>query len=112
MKLKSLRSITKTIENASEIAKEVATDKDKLNELQASLAELRTQLMLSGSGASITKITICALVAWVVGVVSYIFLKNPADLVYAKDYAIVVGTVMGLITGGFVTGTSLKRKMR
>lgn len=107
-----LKSLTRSIENVTKIGEKAVTNKDKLNKLQADLATLRTTLMMTGSGASITKITICTLVSWVVGVVSWIFLRNPADLAYAKDFAIVVGTVMGLLTGGFVTGTSLKRRLK
>ncbi len=103
-------NITQAIENTTEIAKKTVTDKDQLNKIQGELATLRTTLMMTGSGASITKITICALVTWVIGVVSFIFLKQPENMMHAKDFALVVGTVMGLITGGFVTGTSLKRR--
>jgi len=104
------KSLTKSLENVTEMGTKAVTDKDQLNKIQGELATLRTTLMMTGSGASITKLTICALVTWVVGVVSWIFLKNPANMVHAKDFALVVGTVMGLITGGFVSGTSLKRR--
>ena len=105
-----LKSITASIENVTEMGTKAVTDKDQLNKIQGDLATLRTTLMMSGSGASITKITICALVTGVVTIVSVLFLGNPEHLEYAKDYAIVVGSVMGLLTGGYVTGTSLKRK--
>ncbi len=104
------KSLTKSLENVTEMGTKAVTDKDQLNKIQGELATLRTTLMMTGSGASITKITLCSIASLAVGIVSYVFLKNPADLIYAKDFAIVVGTVTGIVSGGFVTGTSLKRR--
>ena len=119
-------TIRELAKDALEIGKEVATDKDKLNELQYKLAMIQAQSMLSGKGASITKITICGLVSLVVGTGAYMFLRivdflltsgiTPENLELVKilmgtysDYAIPSVALIGLITGSYLTGTSFKR---
>ena len=98
-----------TLKNISEIGKEAVTDKDKLNELQYSIEELRTQLLLSGSGQSITKITICGLVSLVVGVLSWTFLLHPENMQNAINYAQAVTPIIGILIGVYGAGTSFKR---
>ena len=119
-------TIRELAKDALDIGKEVATDKDKFNELQYKLAMIQAQSMLSGKGASITKITICGLVSLAVGVGAYVFLRvvdflltsgiTPESLEMAKvlmgtykDWAIPAVALIGLITGSYVTGSSFKR---
>jgi len=102
-------TIRELAKDALEIGKEVATDKDKLNELQYKLAMIQAQSMLSGPGQSITKITICFLVSVVVCIGAWVFITdgNIADF---KDFALAVVPVIGILTGSYLTGTSIKRK--
>lgn len=104
-------NITQTIENASAIAKKVVVDKDKALELEISLQKIRMELLHSGKGASITKITICGLVALVVGTISYKYMTTPAEaegalaiaMTAARDYAISVTPVIAILIGVFGT---------
>lgn len=116
------------LSTVADTAKKAVTDKDKLYELQYAVMQARTELMLSGKGAPITKISICGLVALVVCVGAYVTLRvvnfilgldyltpESVEMIKVlmgtyKDYALPAVAVIGLITGGFVTGTSLKRK--
>ena len=59
-----------------DIVDQAVTDKDKFNELKYTLAKAQAQLMMSGPGQSITKITICVLVSLVVGSGTWVFLKG------------------------------------
>ena len=109
-----------------DIVDQVATDKDALYKLKYTLAQAQAQLMLSGKGAPITKITICGLVSLVVGTGAYVFLRIVEFLLASgittenielvkvlmgtySDFAIPAVALIGLITGGFVTGSSFKR---
>jgi len=84
------------------IAKEAVTDKDKAIELQVKLELARAQLMLSGPGTSITKITICALVALVVGTGTWVFLTG-GNIEGFKNYALAVTPLIGLLIGVYGT---------
>ena len=116
----------KLLDKAADIGKEAVIDQDKLNDLRYTLIQARTELMLKGKGASITKTTINGLVAFVVGVGGYLTLKvlhflldsgiTEESLEMAKvlmgtyrDYDIPAVAAIVLIAGGFVTGSSLKR---
>lgn len=92
-----------------EIIDQGVTDKDELNKLKYTLGQAQAQLMLGGSGFPITKYTICLLVAMVVGSGTWTFLFHPENLTVFKDYALAVVPVIGILTGGFVTGSSFKR---
>jgi len=109
-----------------DIVDEAVTDKDALNKLKYTLAQAQAQLMLGGSGFPITKYTICGLVSLVVGIGAYVFLRaidfiitsemTQESLEMAKvlmsnyrDFSMPALAAIGLITGGFVTGTSFKR---
>jgi hypothetical protein len=97
------------IDKGLDIGKEAVTDKDKLNELQYTLQTVRAQLLLSGSGQSITKITICALVSLVVGVLSWTFMLHPENMQNAINYAQSVTPIIGILIGVYGAGTSFKR---
>ena len=125
-RIKGGPSIRQLASEAMDIGKEAVTDRDKLNDLQYKLATIQAQSMLSGKGASITKITICGLVSLAVGVGAYVFLRivdflltsgaTPESLEMAKvlmgtykDWSIPAVALIGLITGSYVTGSSFKR---
>jgi len=107
----AIGNLTQTLENASNIANKVVVDKDKALELNTELQKLRAGLLLSGRGASITKITICGLVALVVGSISYKYLNTPADtegalaiaMTAARDYAVSVSPLIAVLMGIFGT---------
>jgi len=103
-----LFNLGKKIDKGLDILDQAVPDKDKLNDLKYTLEQARAELLLSGKGSSITKITICGLAIVIIGVVSYTFLFQPQNMQNAKDYAYVAGTIMGLLTGGYLTGTSFK----
>jgi len=125
-RIKGGPSIRELASEAMDIGKEAVTDRDKLNELQYKLATIQAQSMLGGPGQSITKITICGLVSLVVGVGAYMLLRvvefllasgfTPESIESAKvlmgfygAFALPASTIIGILTGGFVTGTSFKR---
>ncbi len=113
MRLRSgaIGNITQTIENASAIAKKVVVDKDKALELDASLQKIRMELLHSGKGASITKITICGLVTLVVGIISFKFVTASSTtegaisiaMTAARDYAISVTPLIAILIGIYGT---------
>lgn len=104
-----LKNLTKSLENVTEMGKEAVIDRDKLYQLKADIISQITNLMMTGKGAGLTKITICGLTAWIIGVVSWVFLKTPENMTYVKDFAIISGSLIGIITGGYVSGSSFKR---
>ena len=107
-RIKGGPSVRQLISEGINIADQVATDKDALNKLKYNLATIQAQLMLGGSGFSITKYTICLLVALVVGSGTWVFITG-GDMQTFKDYALAVVPVIGILTGSYVTGTSFKR---
>jgi hypothetical protein len=90
------------------IVDQVATDKDKLNELKYTLAKAQAQLMMSGPGSSITKYTICFLISLVVGSGTWVFVTG-GDMQTFRDYALAVVPIISILTGSYITGTSFKR---
>ena len=125
-RIKGGPSVRQLVSDGIKIADQVATDKDALNKLKYNLATAQAQLMMGGSGFPITKYTICGLVSLVVGTGAYVFLRaidfiitsgmTQESLEMAKvlmsnyrDFSMPALAAIGLITGGFVTGTSFKR---
>jgi hypothetical protein len=88
---------------------EVATDKDALNQLQYTLLQARAELLMSGPGGSITKITICGLVSVVVVILSWTFLFQPENMKMANEYALAVTPIIGMLMGIYGAGSSFKR---
>jgi hypothetical protein len=68
--------------------------------------------MFSGKGSSITKYTICGLVGMVAAALTYAFMFNHTAIPYAKDYAFAVTPVIGILTGAYLTGTSVQTIQR
>jgi hypothetical protein len=83
-------------------------DKDLANQLKSDLMSKMTELMLTGKGASVTKITICGLVAVVVLSGTYTFLFNPGNFQNFKDYALFSASIIGMITGAYAAGTTIQ----
>lgn len=98
-----------TVNKGVGIIDKTVVDQDKALELKAELINTISQYMLTGKGESITKITICGLVAIIILTGTYTFLFNPANIPQFKDYALFSGTLIGIITGAYVTGTTIQR---
>ena len=90
------------------IAKEAVIDKDKQIELTSTLNKLRTELLLSGKGGSITKFTINFLVASLVLTALAKFWFTPVDLPLFKDLALSVTPLLGILIGVFGGGSMFK----
>jgi len=125
-RIKGGPSVRQLVSDGIKIADQVATDKDALNKLKYNLATAQAQLMMGGSGFPITKYTICGLVSLVVGIGAYVFLRAIDFIITSgitqesmemakvlmsnyRDFSMPALAAIGLITGGFVTGTSFKR---
>ena len=102
------KSLTKSLENVTEMGKEAVIDKDKFFQLKSDLLVLRANLMMKGKGSSITKVTICAIVAWLVGVGSYGFLVNPELMLRFKDLVLSLTPLIGILIGSFGAGKMFK----
>lgn len=102
-----LKEALGAINKGLDIGKEVATDKDKLNDLMYTLETARAQLLLGGSGQSVTKITICGLVSLVVGTGTWMFLTG-GNMALFKDYALAVTPLIGLLIGAYGSGAAFK----
>ena len=96
------------VDKGLDIAKEAVVDKDAYYKLEHGLNEMRTELLLSGAGASITKTTICVLVSLVVGIGAYVFLRTPDAMENFKDFALSVTPLIGLLIGVYGTGAAFK----
>jgi len=108
---KNVKAITGTIDKAIGLADQAITDKDKYYEMKFELEKLRTQLMLSGKGSSITKITICALVSLVVIVGGLVYIFKPEQIRLFKDYALQITPLLGILVGAYGTGKVFKTKI-
>ena len=104
-----LKRVGSIIDKGVEIADQAVVDKDKLNELKYTLEKARAELLLGGKGQSVTKITICALVSLVVGVLSWTFMLHPENMQNAINYAQSVTPIIGILIGVYGAGTSFKR---
>ena len=105
-------NITQSIENVTDIAKEATIDRDAQIKMDGELQKIRSQLMLGGQGMSITKWTICALVTLVVSIISYKFVTatdTQAAMLAARDYAISVSPIIGILIGVFGFGKSFNK---
>jgi len=87
-------------------------DKDKAYELKVDLVKTFIGGMLTGKGSSVTKYTICGLVILVVGALTYAFMFNPDSIERAVQYALSVTPVIGILTGAYLTGTTVQTNQR
>ena len=109
-RIKGGPSVRQLVSEGMDIADQVVTDKDALNKLKYNLATIQARALLGGSGFPITKYTICFLCSLVVGSGTWTYLFHPENLVYFNTYALAVVPVIGILTGSYVTGSSIKRK--
>lgn len=93
---------------AGDIIDQAVLDKDKAYALKMELVQNFVTNMLGGAGASVTKYTICGLVGLVVVAGTYAFLFNPALIARYKDYALTVTPIIGILTGAYLTGTTVQ----
>jgi len=91
-----------------DIAKEAVTDKDAYYKLEHGLKELQVKMMLSGPGASITKITVCGLVSFVVGLGAYVFILAPELIQQYKDFCRATSPLITTLIGVYGTGRAFK----
>lgn len=103
-----LKHLTGSLENVTEMGKEATIDRDKFLKLQMDLTSLRATMMMSGKGASVTKVTICAVVLWLVGLGSYGFLVNPMIMPKFQELVRCLTPVIGLLMGFFGAGKMWK----
>jgi len=104
-----LFNLGKKIDKGLELADQAIVDKDKLNDLKYTLEQARTELMLSGKGASITKVTICGLVIIIVLIGAYKFLFDPVSMNNYKDFVLSVTPLIGILIGAYGAGATLKK---
>ena len=109
---KAGKKLLDIVDKGVNIADKAVADKTKVIELQNTLQKVRAQLMLSGKGESITKITICGLVSLVVGVLSWTFIFHPDNMQMAINYSVAVTPLIAMLTGAYTTGTTLSRKWK
>lgn len=103
-----LGTIDKVIENTGEIVKKTTIDRDKFFQLEHDLQKIRAELLLSGGGGSITKITICGLVSAIVITALVKFWIDPATMINFKDLAISITPLLGILIGAYGTGKAFK----
>lgn len=103
-----LSTINKAIDQGSAIAKEAIVDKDKFIALDHELQKIRAELLLSGKGGSITKITICGLVSATVITALAKFWIDPAAMTQFKDLAISITPILTILIGAYGTGKIIK----
>jgi hypothetical protein len=108
---KGLKRVADLADKGLDLADQAITDKDLLNKLHYDLIKKRAEFLLSGSGASITKITICALVSLLVAVGCIVFFRMPADMVRYKDFILSVTPLIGILIGVY-GGAKTVQKIR
>jgi len=104
-----LKKLIGLADKGIEIADKAIIDKDKKIELEKALETLKVQLLLSGKGAGVTKITICALVSTVVLTGTICFITGQ-DMTAFKDYAMSVTPVIATLIGIYGAGKAITTK--
>jgi hypothetical protein len=107
-----LKEIISVVDKGIGLADQAITDKDALIAFKADLIKTRTQYLLSGRGASITKITICGLVAIVTLIGCFKFLVQPEDMLDYKDFVLALTPLIGILIGAYGSGSLLKGKFK
>ena len=103
-----VKEISNRAKQALNIADQAVTDTDKLNELKFNLQQIIATSMLTGKGASITKITICGLVSFVVVsvIIKWFFMGNADG---AVQLITVVTPLIGMLIGAYGTGKTIQK---
>ena len=113
---KGVEKVAETAGKIVDVVDQVVLDKDAAYEKKVDLVRSYIENMLGGAGASVTKYTICGLVSLVVGALTWAFLFSPNMIERAIQYAGAVTPIIGILTGSYLTGTSvqtiLKRRDR
>jgi len=103
-----VKEISNRAEQALNIADQAVIDQDKLNELKFNLHQIIATSMLTGKGASITKITICGLVSFVViSVMIKWLLTGTVD--GAMQLLPLVTPLIGMLIGAYGTGKTIQK---
>jgi len=95
-----------------DVIDQVVEDKDKANELKTDLAKSTASLMLTGHGASVTKITICGLITIIVLIGCGVFIFKPDSMNDFKDFALAITPLIGILIGAYGTGTTIQKVMK
>ena len=103
-----VKEISNRAEQALNIADQAVTDTDKLNELKFHLQQIIATSMLTGKGASITKITICGLVSFVVITVIMKWLLT-GNVDGAMQLLPLVTPLIGMLIGAYGTGKTIQK---
>ena len=90
------------------IIDQAVEDKDLANKLKFDLLKMVASGMLTGKGSSITKITICGLVAFIVVSVMIKWLFG-SDLGSAAQLVTVVTPLIGMLIGAYGTSTTIQK---
>ena len=103
-----VKEISNRAEQALNIADQAVIDQDKLNELKFNLHQIIATSMLTGRGASITKITICGLVSFVViSVIIKWLLTGNVD--GAMQLLPLVTPLIGMLIGAYGTSKTIQK---
>ena len=103
-----VKEISDRAEQALNIADQAVIDQDKLNELKFNLHQIIATSMLTGKGASITKITICGLVSFVViSVIIKWLLTGNVD--GAMQLLPLVTPLIGMLIGAYGTSKTVQK---
>ena len=105
-------NIVKVVDKGVDIVDKAVVDQDEALKLKTELIRTLSSYLLSGPGASITKITICILVSVVVFVGTYIFLVKPKYIEGFKDYALSVTPLIGILIGAYGTGAAIGKVIK
>ena len=96
----------------ADIIDKAVVDKDRANELKTNLAQKTAELMLTGKGSSITKITICGLVAIITLIGCGVFIFKPESMNNFKDFALSITPLIGILIGAYGTGATIQKVMK
>ena len=114
---KIVESVANLIGKSMDLADQAIEDKDKKNELKYSLKEailkleeIKLQALSTGKGSSITKVTICGLVAFIVGSVFVKWLIT-SDLTGVQNVVPVITPLIGMLIGSYGTGKTIQKVM-
>ena len=106
---KRVGKVVDLVDKGLDLADQVIVDKDKREELKTQLLLKRAEYLLTGSGSSITKVTISALVSLLVVIGCYTYLVRPENIPLYKDLTLAVSPLLGLLIGVYGTAKTVQR---